>query len=461
MPQQPSMADKILLIANHFPPAGGIQVQRALSLAKYLPQNGFDVHVLTTKYPQVAHYDRELLKQIPASVKVHRTWSLEPPFHLRKRIWGAIGKDAMKHNSPRPPNGSSLASSLRSLVKNRLTSVLSPDPQVLWYPFAVRRALKLIRRESIRTVLVTAPPFSTFLIGNELKRRFPFIRLVSEFRDEWLSYFLSAFAFRDDSVRAHAIEMEQETVELSDCIVAAAPSTLSRIAARYPAQPDAKFQLVYNGYDPELLSGFHSRPHGLAKIIITYAGTVYPPSDPSLYLDALDSLPPDKRSMFETRFIGRVAEGMEAVLRNRQSKITRIDFLPHRKMLKQLEETDFLLLPWNDLVNIPGKTFEYLATGKPIISLLPPLSDTRSLLNRFPSVHLFTLGGQLPLSEFLCSLTIPYNNVISVQSIAPASVKEFSRPTQVGRYADVIRGLSVAGRLRGSVAVGLPGSGGK
>ena len=37
---------KILLISYLFPPVGGIGVQRALSLAKYLPQSGFEVYVL-------------------------------------------------------------------------------------------------------------------------------------------------------------------------------------------------------------------------------------------------------------------------------------------------------------------------------------------------------------------------------------------------------------------------------
>ena len=38
---------KLLIINYLFPPAGGIAVQRALSLAKYLPQFGFEVHVLS------------------------------------------------------------------------------------------------------------------------------------------------------------------------------------------------------------------------------------------------------------------------------------------------------------------------------------------------------------------------------------------------------------------------------
>src|ERR1700749_3362001 len=83
-------ADKILLISCYFPPTGGIQVLRTLSLAKYLPQNQFDVHVLTTRNPAVPTFDEALLEQVPSSVHIHRAWTLEPPFFLRKKLWAGI-----------------------------------------------------------------------------------------------------------------------------------------------------------------------------------------------------------------------------------------------------------------------------------------------------------------------------------------------------------------------------------
>ena len=38
--------NRLLILSYLFPPAGGVAVQRSLSLAKYLPGCGFDVHVL-------------------------------------------------------------------------------------------------------------------------------------------------------------------------------------------------------------------------------------------------------------------------------------------------------------------------------------------------------------------------------------------------------------------------------
>ena len=44
----------------------------------------------------------------------------------------------------------------------------------------------IVREHQIDAVLVTAPPFSAFLIGNALKREFPEIQLTSDFRDSWI-----------------------------------------------------------------------------------------------------------------------------------------------------------------------------------------------------------------------------------------------------------------------------------
>ena len=66
---------KLLIINYLFPPAGGIAVQRALSLAKYLPQFGFEVHVLSAGNAAAAVHDPQLLKHVPPSVTIHHSFT--------------------------------------------------------------------------------------------------------------------------------------------------------------------------------------------------------------------------------------------------------------------------------------------------------------------------------------------------------------------------------------------------
>jgi len=431
------LQDKLLLISCYFPPAGGIGVQRALSLARYLPQNGFRVFVLTSR-SSVPTVDSELMNLIPEDVQVHRTWTLEPPFYLRKKLWSRVNSPTA---TPTASNGN--AASTKVVLTRKIKQFVCPDPQVLWYPFAIRRASKLICEQGIQTVLVTAPPFSSFLIVNELKRRFPHLRAIADIRDEWLTYFAKEFAFRDDKyVAARAAQIEHATVESCDRVVSVTAASLNVIRSRYPGQPSHKFVLIPNGYDPAAFADFRSRSHQTGKLVVTYTGTVYKPCSPKTYLDALDGLP-HIRSDFQTRFVGRVAEEFDrSIFEYRQSSLHLIDFVPQKDAFRFMEESDILLLPCADRFNIPGKVFEYLMTGKPILALCYPDSELARVIQETASgwcvnpedigaiqralTEIHALGGKYPLTRNW------------------EAIRRYERPRLAAEYARLIREASRA-----------------
>ena len=90
---------KILIISYLFPPVGGIGVQRALSLAKYLPRSGFEVHVLKATSAGGPVYDPDLLKQIPSGVRVHQAFTPEIPFTLRQKLWSRLKGNGQTHSN--------------------------------------------------------------------------------------------------------------------------------------------------------------------------------------------------------------------------------------------------------------------------------------------------------------------------------------------------------------------------
>ncbi len=72
-------------------------MQRALSLAKYLPQCGYEVHILNGSNAGGPVHDPALLRQVPPEVRVHKAFSPEIPFELRQKLWAKIkgrGKEA-------------------------------------------------------------------------------------------------------------------------------------------------------------------------------------------------------------------------------------------------------------------------------------------------------------------------------------------------------------------------------
>lgn len=371
---------KLLLVSYEFPPFGGIPVQRALNFAKYLPGLGVEVHVLTALNAASPIRDESLLAQVPAAVQVHRAFTPEPPFHLRKRVWEmAFGRGAPA-SAPAPAEPPQ--EGWKARVKDAVRRPFLPDPQVLWKSFAVRAGERIIRRHGIDTVLVTVPPFSVLLTGIELKRRCPHVRLVSDFRDEWLRFMLTDFDFHSgDTVRRQAEAIERKTVECSDVIVAVTQASLNEIRSRYPEQPGRKWAMVPNGYDPQAFTGVPppvSPTPGRMKV--GHMGTAYRTASPRYYLDALDRLPAVIRSSIETRFIGRIAETETGIFQNRLSDVRLLGFQPQPEALRLAAECDYLLLTMTNDFSLPGKLFEYLALGRPVLALSPNGGEVDRLL---------------------------------------------------------------------------------
>src|SRR5262249_27761111 len=145
------------------------------------------------------------------------------------------------------------------------------------------------------------------LIGNALKKRFPQLTYVADFRDEWINFYLKEFAFQNsDYTRRRALKIEKDTVELADLVVAVTESSLGEIRKRNPDQPNRKFRCISNGFDPEVFKDCRPRYNREKKLIVTHVGTVYKPASSQYYLDALDELPEEIRSGIESRFIGRI-----------------------------------------------------------------------------------------------------------------------------------------------------------
>jgi glycosyltransferase involved in cell wall biosynthesis len=433
---------RLLLISYLFPPAGGIGVQRALSLAKYLPECGFEIHVLKARNAAVPAHDAGLLEQIPPSVRVHEAFTPELPFAFRQKLWKWFSRDKsrMATTSGEPARRAAWWKRAPLEMGRR---ILCPEPEILWVPFALRRARAIVRKYDIEAVLVTAPPFSAFLVGTALKREFPHLKLISDFRDEWLSYYLKDFDFQSgDYTRRRAEGIERETVESSDLVVAVAGSSLAAIRQRYPDQPEGKFRCISNGYDPEAFAGFTPRKHGGTKVLITYVGTVYKPASPRYFLDALDGLPEEIRSRVETRFIGRIAEGERGVFDSRKSDVRILEFMPQAEARRYMEDTDYLLLNMTNDITLPGKLFEYLATGKPILALSPAGGEVDRILTQTGAGWCVEPNDPVAIRKVLLRLCDPAGD--GQGSITPnlEAIRRYERPRLASEYGEAIHSLS-------------------
>lgn len=353
-------------------------MQRALSLARYLPDCEFDVHILKATNAGGPVMDPGLMRSVPSSVTIHEAFTPEIPFALRQKIWSKLtsGKANPSGSGSRPTRRGP-----KAIVAATAKRILCPEPEILWVPFAVRKAKQIIRRHGIEYLMVTVPPFSALVAGYTLKRQFPQLKLISDFRDEWLSFYLKDFEFQNsEHTRRRAEAIESDAVRASDLVVAVTESSRDEIRRRYPQVPDERFAVVPNGYDPFAFAEFRPKPNPLARMVVTHVGTVYKTATPRFYFAALDRLPEPVTGQIETRFIGRISDGERVQLEQQKSNVQILGFMPQAEALKTMETTDYLLLTMTNEISMPGKMFEYLASGKPILAITPKGSEVDRIL---------------------------------------------------------------------------------
>jgi hypothetical protein len=370
----------VLLVAYSFPPAGGVGVLRAASLARYLPSEGIRLDVLTTRNASAVGTDVALLNDIPTEVLVHRTVTLDLPFGIKKRIKKLItggksskGTAAVVGRADKP-----------TFLKRILQDLLLPDPQVTWLPIVARAARGIVRKRNIDLVLITVPPFSCALLIEKLRREFPRLPIVIDFRDEWLSTAIDLVGFsRSQRARTIARNAEASAVANSNTVVAVTEAARREIRARYPQEPDDKFHLISNGFDASRLSRSvpSAEPRSGEKIVIAHIGTVYASTEPSTLVEAVRSLPLEIQSRFTFRFIGHIEEPrFRDTLLQLGSLVELKGFMPQREALAAMNDADYVLLVQHGRLNIAAKLYDYIGGGKPILATVHPEGPERWLL---------------------------------------------------------------------------------
>ena len=471
----------VLLISFSFPPAGGVGVLRALSLAKYLPESGIRVDVLTARNAPAVVRDEGLLRQVPAAVTVHRTWTLDLPFALRKGIKKLLSRGGRTTPSVRHPEagaskdllftGSSTAareengpanSALRAPLsmtngtagakkgnplKRWIADLLLPDPQVGWLPFAGPAAQRIVRQRAIDAVIITVPPFSSVLLAKQLRKAFPDLTIILDFRDEWLDTTLHLVSLNaNPRARTVAEQTEREAVEAATGVVAVTDAARNAIRARYPAQPGHKFVSISNGYDgapPTAAAPPPEKPATGAPVTLTYLGSVYGSTEPTSFVEAVLGLSTELRANLRVRFVGHCErpEYRETLLRL-GSTVQLTGFLPQAEALRMLDQTDYVLLLSHDPVNVSAKFYDYLRAAKPMLAAVHPAGDVRRRIVETRAGQWADIGSPEAIRAMLVeALTMP-----AVQSYQPdlQAIARYQRRPLAQQYAKFIGELAAS-----------------
>ena len=202
--------------------------------------------------------------------------------------------------------------------------------------------------------------------------------------------------------------------------------------------------VITNGFDP---ATHHSvpRPDG-NRIQITHVGTFYGDRNPLVFLSALEEVLKngDMAKRLEVRFVGTVhGEDLSRAIRAKEDSLSSGTIIHwegpvgHARALEAMQDSDINLLITHTTGSeyaIPGKLFEYLGAGKPILALTSdPL--VVELLDRLNAGWVCS-GAQDLISWFRTHLAHP--EAVRSRTLDPALLKPYHWSNIHQRWAEFV-----------------------
>jgi glycosyltransferase involved in cell wall biosynthesis len=361
---------KILLISYVFPPGAGAGVQRAVKFSKYLPHWGWQPVVLSADPHSVPMKDASLLDDLPSDLALYRAPTIEP------KICGDSAATAAK------PGG---LSGLKLLIRN----LLFPDRHILWLPLALPYALRIARKQQVRAIMVTAPPFSTMFLGWAVARLCG-LPLVLDFRDDWAGLYTHSYGIQKGGItwKKAVIRSERFLTRAASLVIGNTPSLTQRLISDHGG--GASFTWIPNGYDADDFIGLEPhRPPELpdGRLHILYTGTVFEGSPLHHFWEGVARLPQSLREKLWVEVVGRVVPGQTADPGLPGLEVKVREYEPHAQVLSRMLGADLLLLTLGSQADetrvVPAKLYEYMAARRPVLALVPPTGEAGKLVSLY------------------------------------------------------------------------------
>jgi hypothetical protein len=376
--ERPGQGLKVLLIAYEFPPSPSPQSLRWAYLVRELVSNGHQVHVLAPEHPGSGLG----LPVIPASVVVHRTFA-GPGMGLlnvlarrgRRRAPTVPRNDALQPEMRAAPDHEGAPAPLQQALNwkgqvhngvNRLkvaafhnfqrliSGWFFPDGRAEWYPWARRRLQHLLSVLQPDLVISSHEPATTLSLGLIAQRAG--VPWIADLGDPVLAPY-TPFRWR-----SRAMALEREVCAGAALITTTATDAVSILRERH-AVPADRFQVFTQGFDgsaPE--EQFHN---GGDVLELLYTGSFYAFRRSSALLEAVKATPGVRLN------IASINVPEEIVAASRQGDAIRLlGFLPHDQIVCLQRRHDVLVnIANDDPCQIPGKFYEYLGAGRPILHI--------------------------------------------------------------------------------------------
>lgn len=357
-------------------------MQRTVKFVKHLGQLGYAATVVTGPERADIHWappDPALGDEVPSEVRVLRA------------------------DDSQPPPG-----------RTRMQRLLRLPAQLeTWWRLEAARLGRTVL-EDVDLVYASMSPFGTAAVAETL---------ACESARPWIADLRDPWALDEWTVYPTALHkvLERRTMrrELrgAAAIVANTPEAARVLAGQFPELGSSRLVTIPNGWDREDFDG-GVPARGDDRFRIVYTGYTHVDAGRRHHsrrpfrtllggavrgldvlarshvflleaLERLEQLDPDLAGRVEVHLAGAASPSAEP----QSSHVVHHGYLPHRAAVRLMRSADALFLPMHDLPRgvrsrtVPGKTYEYLAAGRPIVAALPD-GDARDLLEGLPNVWL-------------------------------------------------------------------------
>lgn len=437
----------LLLIAYHFPPRGGSGVQRALKLARYLPQSGWRAHVICAGHRHFPLMDESLLEEADTA-SVYPTRGYEPAA-IAERLGDTVGA-LMGGRNP----GDSLAWRLNRWFDRLGLNHLLMERERLWTTSAYAQARRIARQYPIEAVVTTSPVCVTHLVGRRIKRRLG-LPWIADLRDPIVDNFVRET--RSAFVQRSRRRIEQQVLCEADQVVVTCPELSDRLTERYASAITRPILTIPNGYDPADCPAAPARnSSGMDRFTLTYVGSFYREQSVLPLVEALRMLRQMQTELparINFRIVGSISESQRSLLREKDRDLIEIvGYQTHAQAVAEMTAADALILtiPSNEggRYCIPAKVYEYLAFGGHILANVHPGTAIAGILQQAGGCTLLTESSPQAWRQAIVHCCMEWKAGQLTTRHRTEVVERFRRDWLTALYARAIEGCLTPGEER-------------
>ena len=380
---------RVLIITYYWPPTGGSGVQRWVKFAKYLPSEGWQPVIYTPENPEQLAVDHTLEAEIPFEAEIVKTHITEP-YELYKKFLRRSGhsKDAVEVNPVNAQN-KSFAQKAAMWVRGNF---FRPDPRCMWIGPSVRFLKKYLEEHPVDLIVSTGPPQSMHLIGRRLSQETG-LPWIADFRDPWTKIFYFKHLSMTKATERWHHRMERKVLDDASTVVAVSPL----VQREFQEMTKTPVELITNGFDEcDFPEGMSKKAAGAPDrdFTITHTGLFASDGNPEDLWETLADICKDDlqfRKSLKIKLIGKTDRQITGAVEAAGLKENLVDmgYQPHNVAVEEQREASILILPLRKEPEykavLPGKLFEYIASGRPILGIGQPdgamamiLEDTKT-----------------------------------------------------------------------------------